>query len=191
MWKTLIGAIKMLLVLTIITGVLYPLGMTGLAQLLFPSQANGSMLVQNGKLVGSKLIGQNFSDPGYFHGRPSAAGADGYDGSSSSGSNLGPTSQKLKDDVLERVRNEREQNQLSEGDRVPSDLVLASASGLDPHITPDAAYMQVKRVAKARGISPEEVRILVSEHIEGQQVGFLGATRVNVLELNMALDTLK
>jgi len=191
MWNTVINAIRMLLIVTIITGVIYPLAMTGIAQLLFTSQANGSMLVQDGKIVGSRLIGQNFSNPGYFHGRPSAAGADGYDGISSAGSNLGPTSQKLKDTVLERISNERQQNNLAEGANVPSDLVLASASGLDPHITPDAAYVQVQRVAQVREINPNQVRSLISEHVEGKQIGFLGEARVNVLELNLALDAVK
>jgi len=191
MWNTIINAIKILLIVTILTGVIYPLAMTGIAQLLFPSQANGSMLVQDGKIIGSKLIGQNFSNPSYFHGRPSAAGADGYDGTSSAGSNLGPTSQKLKDAVLERINNERQQNNLAKSANVPSDLVLASASGLDPHITPDAAYVQVQRVAKVRNLSPNQVRALVSEHVEGKEIGFLGEMRVNVLELNVALDAVK
>jgi len=191
MWNTIINAIKILLIVTILTGVIYPLAMTGIAQLLFPSQANGSMLVQDGKIIGSKLIGQNFSNPSYFHGRPSAAGADGHDGTLSAGSNLGPTSQKLKDAVLERINNERQQNNLAKSANVPSDLVLASASGLDPHITPDAAYVQVQRVAKVRNLSPNQVRALVSEHVEGKEIGFLGEMRVNVLELNVALDAVK
>lgn len=188
MWNIVINATRMLLLITIITGVLYPLGMTGVAQLLFPSQANGSMLVRDGKIIGSRLIGQNFSNAGYFHGRPSVAGDDGYDAASSAGSNLGPTSQTLKNAVVERINNERQQNTLSENESVPSDLVLASASGLDPHITPNAAYVQVERVAKVRELNTDQVRALVSEYTEGKQIGFLGEARVNVLKLNLALD---
>ena len=191
MWKTILRSINMLLLLTLLTGVIYPLAMTGISQLLFPKQANGSMIMQDGKIIGSRLIGQKFSNPGYFHSRPSAAGVAGYDAASSSGSNLGPTSQKLKDTVIERIDKERQQNKLSDSHNVPSDLVLASASGLDPHITPDAAYFQVERVAKAQGLTFERVQNLVKEHVEGRQLGFLGEIRVNVLELNVALDTMK
>lgn len=179
----------MLLVLTFLTGIAYPLAMTGLAQALLPYQANGSLVSYNGKVVGSELIGQSFSSPDYFHSRPSAAGSDGYDATSSAGSNLGPTNQKLKDDVSERIVKVRSDNNLPADKAIPSDLVLASASGLDPHISPDAAYLQAERVAKARGMNIAEVRHLVDNHIE--QHGFLGDPSVNVLALNIALDTVK
>lgn len=190
MWNAIRKSLLMLGIFTILTGIVYPLGMTGLAQLLYPSQANGSLLVRDGKVVGSGLIGQNFSSPGYFQGRPSAAGEAGYDAAASSGSNLGPTSQKLKQAVNERMEAVRQQNNLAEAVAIPSDLVLSSASGLDPHITPAAANLQVERVAKARGLSPEQLKPLVKSHTEGPQLGIFGESRVNVLALNLALDSL-
>lgn len=191
MGKSILNSLLMLLVLTFLTGIAYPLAMTALAQSLFPAQANGSLVSHDGNVVGSKLIGQNFSSPSYFHSRPSAAGSDGYDAASSAASNLGPTNQKLKATVSERIAQVRSDNNLPEGNTIPGDLVLASASGLDPHISPEAAYLQMERVAKARAMKTAEVRALVDKHTEGRQLGFLGEPRVNVLELNLALDTLK
>ncbi|AIF50336.1 potassium-transporting ATPase subunit KdpC [Pelosinus sp. UFO1] len=191
MLRQMLNAFAMLLVFTIITGLAYPLAMTGLAQALFPFQANGSIIVHDGKPIGSALIGQNFTSAKYFYGRPSAAGADGYDAASSGGSNLGPTSKKLVDTVAGNVAKVRNENQLDEQKLIPSDLVLASGSGLDPDISPAAAQMQIGRIAKERGLSAEEVRNLVDHHIKKRQLGILGEPRVNVLELNLALDALK
>lgn len=191
MLKQMLNAFAMLLVFTVITGLAYPLAMTGLAQALFPFQANGSIIVHDGKPIGSALIGQNFTSAKYFHGRPSAAGTDGYDATSSSGSNLGPTSKKLADTASDNVAKVRDENQLDEQNLIPSDLVLASGSGLDPDISPAAAQIQIERIAKERELSAEEVRNLVDHHIKKRQLGILGEPRVNVLELNLALDALK
>ncbi|WP_407310823.1 potassium-transporting ATPase subunit KdpC [Desulfosporosinus sp. SB140] len=188
MLKTWGRAFMLLLVMTIITGIAYPLVVTGLAQLMFPHQANGSMAYQNGKPVGSEMIGQNFSDPRYFHGRPSAAGKDGYDATSSGGSNMGPTNKSFLDQVAKQADQVRADNGLSSNTHVPSDLITASASGLDPDITPTAAQIQVARVAKARNMSGQKVQALVDQYTEGRQFGFLGEPRVNVLKLNLALD---
>ncbi|WP_312198033.1 potassium-transporting ATPase subunit KdpC [Anaerospora hongkongensis] len=191
MFRQVISAVVIFVALTMITGFVYPLVMTGLSQVVFPDLANGSIIVRDGVPIGSSIIGQNFTSPVYFHSRPSAAGKDGYDGASSSGSNLGPTNQKLMDTVKDNVQKVREENGLSAGEAVPADLALASGSGLDPHITPDAAFVQVERVARERALSPDVVRKLVEKHVEGRQWGIFGEPRVNVLELNLALDALK
>ncbi|HJZ69670.1 MAG TPA: potassium-transporting ATPase subunit KdpC [Blastocatellia bacterium] len=184
MFKQIYPAIAMTVVLTVLLGIVYPLVVAGLARVIFPAQAGGSLIEKDGKVIGSRLIGQPFTGPGYFHSRPSAAGT-GYDATASAGTNLGPTSQKLFDGVKSIA------DSLSGEDpntSIPIDLVTSSASGLDPHITPAAAEFQVARVARERGLSLDEVRRLVGKHIEGRQLGFLGEPRVNVLELNLALD---
>lgn len=181
----------LLIVLTILTGLIYPLVTTGVAQIIFPKQSNGSIITKNGKAIGSKLIGQEFKNPKYFQGRPSAAGKNGYDASSSAGSNLGPTNKTLINEASKRAAEIRKENGLPANAKVPSDLITASASGLDPDISPEAAYFQIPRIAKLRGISESKLRDLVKSHVTGRQFGILGEPRVNVLELNLALDKLK
>ena len=180
-------AFALLVVLTLITGVIYPAVVTIVAQGVFPTQANGSMIVVDGRTVGSSLIGQAFSDDKYFWGRPSAAGKDGYDASGSAGTNLASTSKALIDRIAAEVDRERSANG---GGQVPVDLVTTSASGLDPDISPAAAEYQVARVAAARGMTQAAVRAVVNRHTEGQLLGFLGEARVNVLALNLDLDGL-
>lgn len=191
MLKLVSKAFILLLVMTLLTGIIYPLTVTGLAQVLFHRQANGSLVYLDGNPVGSSLIGQSFTDPKYFHGRPSAAGKDGYDAAASSGSNLGPTNQTLLDVVAKQLEQVRSENSLSQGSSVPADLVAASASGLDPHISPEAALLQVSRVAKARQLPEQKVRDLVEKHVERPQLGLLGEPRVNVLKLNLSLDEIQ
>lgn len=179
-------ALVVLLALTVVTGIAYPAAVTAVAQVVFPAQANGSLVVVDGRAVGSTLIGQAFDDPRYFWGRPSNAG-DGYDGMASGGSNLGPTAPKL----IERVTAEVDHLRAANGDApIPVDLVLSSASGLDPDISPESAAYQVARVAEARGIPVADVEAAVARHTEGRLLGFLGQPRVNVLRLNLDLDGL-
>jgi K+-transporting ATPase ATPase C chain len=184
MKKNLTIAVLMTIVTTVLLGVVYPLVMTAVAQVLFRDKANGQLIVRDGKVIGSRIIGQAFTGPGYFHSRPSAAG-DGYDAANSGGTNFGPTNQKLLDRVKQDVATLQKENP---GQAVPVDMVTTSASGLDPHITPAAAYFQVPRVARERGISVEELRGFVGNHIEQRQLGILGEPRVNVLQLNLDLD---
>lgn len=190
MSKLLRQSIRMLLLLTVVTGVAYPLLVTGLAQVLFPNQANGSLIMKDGKPVGSTLIGQEFSDPKYFWGRISATTPNPYNGGSSSGSNLGPTNPALTEAAKQRIAALRAADP-GNAAPVPVDLATASASGLDPEISPAAAQYQVARVARLRGLSTAVVAALVAAHTRGRQLGVLGEPRVNVLELNLALDALR
>jgi K+-transporting ATPase ATPase C chain len=185
--KQLMIAVRVTLVFALLTGVVYPLIVTGLARTIFPHQSDGSLIVRDGKTVGSELIGQKFSKPEYFQGRPSAAGNDGYDGLSSGGSNLGPTNQHLIDRVSADSKKFREANPNVTGP-LPADLVTASGSGLDPDISPASAELQIPRVAAARSLSTSVVREMVEADTEGRQFGILGEPRVNVLKLNLALD---
>ena len=184
MKKNLITAILMTIATTILLGVIYPLVVTALAQVIFPRQANGQLIQKDGKTIGSSIIAQGFSSPGYFHPRPSFAG-NGYDPTNTNGSQLGPTNQKLIDRVKGDVGNAQAENP---GAPVPIDMVTGSGSGLDPHITPAAVEFQLPRVAKERGIDLDQLRALVAKHTEDRQFGFLGEPRVNVLELNLELD---
>ena len=185
MKKHFITSILMTVVTTVLLGIVYPFVVTGIAQLIFPNQANGSLITANGKILGSRLIGQPFSSPGYFRSRPSAAGA-GYDARNSGGSNLGPTNKTLVDRMAGGVQKAQSENP---GAPVPMDLVTTSASGLDPHISPEAAAFQVPRIARERNMGENDVSALIANHTQGRQLGFLGEPRVNVLELNLDLDT--
>ena len=180
----LIVAAKFTLITTLLFGLVYPLAVTGLSQLLFPKQANGSLIEKNGQILGSRLIGQPFTSDKYFHSRPSAAGT-GYDPTASSGSNLGPTNQQLVDRVKQDVAKLQQENP---GVAIPADLVNASGSGLDPDVSPAAAEFQIPRIARARGVGVESLRPLVARHMQQRQWGILGEARVNVLELNLDLD---
>ena len=182
-------AVGLTLVLCVVTGLAYPAVVTGLAQLLFPRQANGSLVTVGGRVVGSELIGQAFAQPWYFHPRPSAAG-QGYDASASSGTNKGPTDRKLADTLIASAVDSVSKLDGAAKGAIPTDMVTASASGLDPHISPANAALQVARVARARGVSDDAVRTVLARHVEGRQLGFLGEPRVNVLLLNIALDSL-
>ncbi len=180
-------AIRLFIAFSLLTGLIYPLLMTGVIQIAMPEQASGSLIVVAGKVVGSELIGQNFSRPGYFHGRPSAVN---YAGNGSGASNFGPTSKKLMEQASQGISDVRDENNLSPNAPVPSELVLTSGSGLDPHISMEGAMLQVPRVAIARSIPESEVKVLVYQHIEPAQFGIMGQKRVNVLNLNLALDEL-
>ena len=182
--RNLLVAALMTIVTTLLFGIVYPLVMTGLAQAIFPAKANGQLIQRSGRVIGSRIIGQAFSSPAYFHGRPSAAGA-GYDAANSAGTNLGPTSRKLVDSVKAAVVAAKKENPAAP---VPIDLVTSSASGLDPHLSPAAALFQVPRVAREREVNEADVRQVVEAHVENRQWGFFGEPRVNVLELNLALD---
>ena len=187
--NNLLTAVLMTVVTTVLLGLMYPLAVTGLAQVIFADKANGQLIRgSDGALIGSRLIGQPFSSPGYFRSRPSAAGATGYDATASGGSNLGPTNQKL----IDRIKADAEKWQVENPGRlVPIDLVTSSGSGLDPHISPAAAEFQVPRVARERGMTEAEVRTIVTAHTEDRQFGFLGEPRVNVVELNLNLDRIR
>jgi K+-transporting ATPase ATPase C chain len=187
MLKQLLPGFRMTLLLTVLTGLIYPGVVTGLCQMLFKNKADGSLLSKDGHVIGSSLIGQNFTRAEYFQPRLSAAGNDGYDGTASQGSNLGPTSQKLADRVKASVEAFRKQNPEFQGP-VPGDLLTASGSGLDPDLTPEAAEAQAVRVAKARGVAAGQIQPLIDQFTEGRDLGFLGEPRVNVLLLNLALD---
>jgi potassium-transporting ATPase KdpC subunit len=187
MRSELVIALRMVVVTLVLTGVIYPLAVVAFAQLLFPRQADGSMVAVGGRVVGSELIGQEFASPGYFHGRPSAAGPGGYDSRASGGSNLGPTSARLRERVAAEAARLRRENASAPGP-VPVELVAASASGLDPHLGPAAAFWQAPRVAAARGVPLAAVQAAVAAHVDGRSLGVLGEPRVNVLLLNLDLD---
>lgn len=187
MKRNLLTSVLMTIVTTILLGLIYPLAVTAISQVLFHDKANGQLIQRDGKVIGSRIIGQPFVGPTYFHSRPSAAGS-GYDAANSAGTQLGPTNQKLITRVQSDIATLRAENP---DQPIPADMVTTSASGLDPHITPASAAFQVPRVAKARGVSEERIRQLVAQHTEDRQLGMLGEPRVNVLELNIALDELR
>jgi potassium-transporting ATPase KdpC subunit len=189
MWKYLRPALVSLILLTVITGIIYPMLVTGMAQLLFPDKANGSLVVRNGKTYGSELIGQQFTAPKYFWSRLSATGPNPYNAGASSGSNLGPLNPALEEKVAARIKDLKSADSTNTRS-IPVDLVTASGSGLDPHISVAAAEYQIGRVARARGVNPEQVRAVVARYTESRQLGFLGEPRVNVVKLNLALDAL-
>ena len=186
MIRQFLPALKMTLLMTVLTGLLYPALITGFARVVFPHQAGGSLIERDGHVVASELIGQKFTRPEYFHGRPSAAG-DGYDAANSSGSNLGPTNKKLAGRVKADAEAFRKENPTATGP-LPADLLTSSASGLDPDISPASAYLQTDRVAAARHVSAGQIRRIVDAHVQGRDLGFLGEPRVNVVKLNLALD---
>jgi potassium-transporting ATPase KdpC subunit len=187
MWEQILPGLRIKIFMTILLGVIYPLAITGICQVFFPHQANGSLITSGGKVIGSELIGQNFSRPEYFQPRPSAAGSDGYDPTSSGGSNYGPVNQKLIDRVKASFEKFRKENPDYYGP-IPADLLTTSASGLDPHISPASAEAQAPRVAKARGVAVERVNQLMAQFTERPDLGILGEPRVNVLMLNLELD---
>jgi len=187
MWQEILPGLRIKLFMTVLLGIGYPLALTGICQILFPHQANGSLVTAGDKVVGSELIGQSFTRPEYFEPRPSAAGADGYDAANSSGSNYGPTNQKLIDRVKASIEKFRKDNP-EYTQPVPADLLTASSSGLDPHISPDSAQAQAPRVAKAREVSTDQVNRLIAQFTDDPDLGLLGEPRVNVLKLNLALD---
>jgi K+-transporting ATPase ATPase C chain len=187
MWEQILPGLRIKIFFTIVLGVVYPLAMTGLSQLIFPHQANGSLIKVGDKVIGSEIIAQNFTKPEYFHPRLSAAGSNGFDGTASGGTNYGPTNKKLIDRVTASVEQFRKENPDYHGP-IPSDLVTTSASGLDPHLSPDSAAAQVPRVSKARGIPADQLNQIVNQFTEGPDLGILGEPRVNVLKLNLALD---
>ena len=184
MKKNLVTAVLMTIATTVLLGIVYPLVVTVLAMVLFHDKANGQLIQRDGNVIGSRIIGQPFTGPGYFHSRPSAAG-NGYDAANSGGTNFAPTNQKLIDRVKQDVESLRSE---SAGKPIPIDLITTSASGLDPHISPAAADFQIPRVARERGMTEEAVRALLAKHVESRQLGFLGEPRINVLELNLDLD---
>ena len=187
MWEQILPGLRIKLLMTLVLGVVYPLAITGISQVIFPGQSNGSLITAGGKVIGSELIGQNFTKPEYFHPRPSNAGANGYDPTASGGYNQGPTNQKLIDRVKSAVEQFRKENPDYQGP-IPADLLTGSASGLDPHISPDSARAQSARVARARGVTLDEVNKLITTITEGPDLGLLGEPRVNVLKLNLAMD---
>jgi K+-transporting ATPase ATPase C chain len=187
MWEQILPGLRIKIFLTVLLGVVYPLAMTGISQVLFPHQANGSLIMAGDKVIGSELIGQSFTKPEYFQSRPSNAGANGYDATASGGYNQGPTNKKLIDRVTAAVEQFRKDNPDYQGP-LPADLVTASASGLDPHLSPDSARAQAARVAQTRSASVEQINELIAQFAEGPDLGLLGEPRVNVLRLNVALD---
>jgi potassium-transporting ATPase KdpC subunit len=187
MWQQILPGLRVMMFFTVVLGVVYPLVMTGISQAIFPYQANGSLIMSGDKVIGSELIGQSFSKPEYFHSRPSNAGANGYDPTASGGFNQGPTNKKLVDRVTAAVEQFRKENPDYQG-QIPADLVSGSASGLDPHLSPDSARAQAARIAKVRATSVEQIQALITRHTEDRTLGVLGEPRVNLLRLNLALD---